>query len=91
MLLIAAPVLSDIDRWWTRHGDTLAAGSEIGQLYRLLHQASVEAQAAWSLLADSGEGTRVFSIRAALVPMALLLIEQGDDIIVIDVRIPTQR
>ncbi len=91
MLLIAASVLGDIDRWWTRHGDTLVAGSEIGELYRLLHQAAVEAQAAWSLLADSGDGTRVYSIRAALVPIALLLIEQGDDTIVLDVRIPTQR
>lgn len=43
------------------------------------------------MLADSGDGTRVFSIRAALVPIALLLIEQGDDTIVLDVRIPTQR
>ena len=91
MLLIAAPVLSDIDRWWTRYQDTLAAGAGIGELYRLLYQAAVEAEAAWSLLADSGAGTRVFSIRAALVPMALLLTEKDGDILVLDVRIPTQR
>ncbi|MGH1489190.1 MAG: hypothetical protein ACRBK7_07315 [Acidimicrobiales bacterium] len=91
MLLIAASVLGDIDRWWTQYGDRLATGSEIGQLYRLVHQAAIEAQAAWSLLTESGGGTRVFSIRSALVPMALLLIEKDDDIIVLDVRIPTQR
>ncbi len=90
MLLIAAHVLGDIERWWTGHGRNLS-GSEIGDLYRLLHQASVEAQAAWSLLPDRGDGTRIFSIRAALVPISLLLIEQIDNVIVLDIRIPTQR
>ena len=91
MLLIAATVLSDIERWWTRHGDQLTPTAEIGDLYRLLHQATVEAQAAWSLLIDRGDGTRIFSIRAALVPIALLLIERNGDIIVVDIRMPTQR
>jgi hypothetical protein len=40
------------------------------------------------LLADRGNGTRIFSIRAALLRVSLLLIERGEDIVVIDVRIP---
>jgi hypothetical protein len=91
VLLRAATVLSDIQRWWTRHGDQLTPNAEIGDLYLLLHQATVEAQAAWCLLIDRGDGTRIFSIRAALAPVALLLIERNGDIVVVDIRIPTQR
>ncbi len=91
MLLIAAHVLGDIDRWWTQHGRNLHDDLELGSLYKLLHQVAVEAEAAWSLLTDRGDGSRVFSIRAALVPISLLLVEQGDDLIVWDVRFPTQR
>ena len=91
VLLIAATALGDIERWWTRHGDRLAPSAQIGDLYRLLHQAAIEAQAAWSLLIDRGDGTRIFSIRAAVAPIALLLLERNGDIIVVDIRIPTQR
>lgn len=56
--------------------------------YGLLHQLSVEAEAAWSLLSDRGDGARVFSARAALLQVSLLLIERGGDIVVVDLRIP---
>lgn len=91
VLLIAATVLSDIERWWKRYGDQLTPNAEIGDLYRLLHQATVEAQAAWSLLVDRGDGTRFFSIRAAVAPIALLLLERNGDIVVVGIRTPTQR
>jgi len=90
VLLIAAHVLGDINRWWTEHGRNLEDGPELGEVYRLVHQISVEAQAAWSLLPDRGDGTRVFSIRTALLRISLLLEERGEDIIVLDIRIPTQ-
>ncbi len=90
MLLIAAHVLADVDRWWTDHGLRLHDGLTLGDVYRLLHQVAVEAQASWSLLPDRGDGTRIFSV-AALVPISLLLIEQGDDLIVADIRFPRRR
>ena len=52
---------------------------------------SVEAEAAWSLLTDRGDATRVFSVRAALLSISLLLVERHDDLIVWDVRFPTQQ
>ena len=53
VLLIAAHVLGDINRWWTQHGQHLIDGPVLGEVYGLLHQ-SVEAEAAWSLLPDRG-------------------------------------
>ena len=91
MLLIAAHVLGDVDRWWNQHGRSLEDGPELGDVYRLLHQVSVEAGAAWSLLTDRGDGTRVFSIRAALLSISLLLVEQHGDLIVWDVRFPRRQ
>lgn len=88
MLLIAAHVLGDVDRWWQRYGRHLHEELELGAVYRLLRQVAVEAEASWSLLDDRGDGTRVFSVRAALVPIALLLAEQHDNLIVWDVRFP---
>lgn len=88
MLLIAAHGLGDINRWWTEHGRHLVDGPELGEVYRLLHQISVEAEASWSLLPDHGNGTRVYSIRTALLRISLLLTERGDDIVVADIRIP---
>ncbi|MGI9604511.1 MAG: hypothetical protein ACR2P0_00085 [Acidimicrobiales bacterium] len=88
MLLIAAHVLGDTNRWWTTHGQYLADGPELGEVYRLLHQISIEAEASWSLLPKHDNGTRVFSIRTALLRVSLLLVERGDDIVVIDLRIP---
>lgn len=88
MLLIAAHVLGDINRWWTQHGQHLPDGPELGEVYRLLHQISIEAEASWSLMPDRGNGTRIFSIRTALLRVSLLLTERGEDIVVIDVRIP---
>lgn len=91
MLRIAAHVLGDVDRWWTRHGGNLHPGLELGDVYKLLHQVAIEAAAGWSLLPDRGDGTRVFTARAALDPISLLLVEHGDDLIVWDVRFPPQR
>ncbi len=90
-LLIAAHVLGDINRWWTKHGQHLTDGPELSEVYRLLHQISIEAEAAWSLLPERGDGTRVFSIRTALLQISLLLMERGEDVVVIDLRIPTER
>jgi len=67
VLLIAAQVLGDINRWWIQSGRHLADGPELGEVYRLLHQVSVEAEAAWSVLPDRGDGSRVFSIHTALL------------------------
>jgi len=90
VLLIAAHVLGDINRWWIQTGEHLPDGPDLGEVYRLLHQVSVEAEAAWSLLPDRGDGTRVFSIRTALLRISLLLVEQRSDIIVLDIRIPPE-
>ncbi len=90
VLLIAAHVLGDINRWWDRYGQQLGDGPELGEVYRLLHQISIEAEASWSLLPDRGNGTRIFSIRTALLRVSLLLMERGEDVIVIDVRIPPE-
>ena len=90
VLLIAAHVLGDIDRWWARQGRHLSDGPELGDVYRLLHTISVEAEAAWSLLVERGDGTRIFSVHTAALQISLLLIERHDDIIVWDIRIPTQ-
>ncbi len=81
-------VLGDINRWWTQHGRHLPDGPELGEVYRLLHQISIEAEASWSVLPDRGNRTRIFSIRTALLRVSLLLTERGEDIVVIDVRIP---
>jgi hypothetical protein len=91
VLLIAGHVLGDVNRWWTRYGHALVGGPDLGEVYRLLHQVAVEAEAAWSLLSDEGNGTRVFSVQAGLLQIALLLDERGDDIVVLDIRIPTDQ
>ncbi len=80
MLLIAAHVIGDINRWWTQHGQHLPDGPELGEVYRLLHQISIEAEDSWSLLPDHGNGTRIFSIRTALLRVSLLLLERGEGI-----------
>ena len=89
VLLIAAHVLGDINRWWTQYGQYLIDGPDLGEVYGLLHQLSVEAEAAWSLLSDRGDGARIFSARTALLQVSLLLIERGGDIIIVDLRIPS--
>ena len=91
VLLIAAHVLGDINRWWTQHGEHLTDGPELGEVYRLLHQLSVVAEAVWSVLPDRRDGTRVFSIGTALLRVSLLLVERGEDIVVVDIRIPPER
>ncbi len=91
VLLIAAHVLGDLNRWWTQTGRHLSDGPELGEVYGLLHQVSVEAEAAWSVLPDRGDGTRVFSIRTALLRVSLLLTERGEDIVIVDIRIPPER
>lgn len=91
MLLVAAHVLGDVNRWWNQHGRHLADGPDLGETYRLLHQVAVEAEAAWSLLSDHGGGTRVFSANTALLRISLLLVERDVDLVVIDIRIPSQQ
>ena len=91
MLLIAADVLADSDRWWSRHRSHVADGIQLGDLYKLLHQMSVEGQACWSALDDQGSGLRVHSTRLGLLPMSILLQERDDHLIVRDFRIPPPR
>ncbi len=86
MLLIAAHVLGDIDRWWRQHGSNLGDDVQQGDLYRLLHQTAVEAEAAWSLLSQRSDGSRTFTA-VSVLPITLRLVESGSSLIVWDVRI----
>jgi len=87
VLLIAAHVLGDVDRWWQSQGADLGNDVHVGDLYQLLHRTTVEAEAAWSVLPVQRDGTRIFTAAIALLPIALQLIERHDDIIVWDIRI----
>jgi hypothetical protein len=88
MLLVAAHVLGDIDRWWSRHGGRVPAEEGVvGALYRLLRNTAHEAEAAWSLLANRGDGTRAFTALNAWLPIFVLLVGRGTDLVLADVRI----
>jgi hypothetical protein len=89
--LIAAHVLGDIDRWWTGNESRFANQLQLGDIYRLLQQTTVEAEAMWSLLSEREDGTRTFTATTALVPITVQLFSRGGDLIVWDVRIhPTE-
>jgi hypothetical protein len=87
VLLIAAHVLSDIKRWWIGNETRFADQLQIGDIYQLLHQTTVEAEAMWSLLSEREDGTRTFTATTALVPITVQLFSRGGDLIVWDVRI----
>jgi hypothetical protein len=80
-------VLGDIDRWWSRYGERISEEGDAGDLYRLLHRTAIEAEAAWSLLPDRGDGTRAFTALNAWLPISVLVIERGQDLVVGDVRV----
>jgi hypothetical protein len=88
MPLIAAAVLGDLRRWWSRHGASIPPEEgDIGDLYHLLHRTAIEAEATWSLLTDRGDGTRVFTALNGWLPISVLVVERGEDLVVGDVRI----
>jgi threonine aldolase len=87
VLLIAAHVLGDVDRWWRSQDAELRTDMQVGDVYQLLHRTAVEAEAAWSLLPVRSDGTRIFTTAVALLPIALQLIERHGDIVVWDIRI----
>ena len=75
MLLIAAHVLGDIDRWWNQHGLDIEGDVQAGDLYRLLHQTAVEAEAAWSHAQPTSRRESNFHRHGPALPITLLLIE----------------
>lgn len=87
MLLIAAHVLGDISRWWIQNEDRFTDEAQLGDVYKLLHQTAVEAEATWSLLSTRDDGSRTFTATTALLPITLQLFAQGGDLIGWDVRI----
>lgn len=89
MLVIAAHVLGDIERWWNSVGRRLNNGLEIADAYRQLRQAAREAEVFWSLLPSLGEGHRIYTSLETALATTLELREVESMIVVWDLRFHT--
>ncbi len=87
--MFADHVLGDIRRWWIVEGQHLIDGPTFFEVFEFVCDVGAQGQAAWSALDDVGSGYRSYPVfHGGVLPVVILLVERGEDLIVWDIRFP---